>query len=78
MDRMMRGRGKCSEVVQWGLLEKMEKSSQRGRQGKISEYLTCHAKKFELYSVGNREPLKGFKIRSDLHIGKVTLTEYRG
>lgn len=56
MDRMMRGRGKCSEVVQWGLLEKMEKSSQRGRQGKISEYLTCHAKKFELYSVGNREP----------------------
>lgn len=32
----------------------------RRRQGEIAEYLACHAKKFELYPVGHREPFEGF------------------
>ena len=49
----------CSEIVEMRLSEKTERGSQRGRQGEISEYLACHAKMFELYPVGNREPFKG-------------------
>lgn len=48
--------------------------NQKGGQGETAEHTECHAKKFELYPVGNREPFKGFKPESDLHIGKVTLT----
>lgn len=62
----------------WELSQKTERWNQRGSQGEIAEYLACHAKKFELYPVGNREPLRGFKPESDLHIGKVTLTGYGG
>lgn len=71
-----------TEVLGWDLPGHipwhLDSQRQESLGGSISEYLACYPKKFELYPVGNREPFKGFKPESDLHIGKVTLTGYRG
>lgn len=70
---------KYSEVMEVGLTGEEWKIKSEGKTGSENlEHLTCHAKNVELFPAGNREPLKGFKPESDLHIGKVTLTGYGG